>query len=98
MKNAIKTAVTTAISDTTSPIEIKAGTQWSAISVQILAAASNADGVTPNFEVVAAETNQLQINTTATINLVVRQKNLPTNKADVVIDNITLTTDNEGGV
>lgn len=98
LTNAIKTAVTTAISDTTSPIEIKADTQWSAISVQILAAASNADGVTPNFEVVAAETNQLQINTTATINLVVRQKNLPTNKADVVIDNITLTTDNEGGV
>lgn len=97
MTDAIKSAVTTAITNTDAPIAIKADTEWSAISTDILNAANGATGVDPDFEVVAG-TTPLELNTdatpnTVTINLVVRQKNLMTNKADIAIENITLATD-----
>lgn len=97
LKKAISDAVTDAISDAENPIEIKADTEWSTISEEILAAANGADGVVSNFEVVAGS-DPLQIDSEskkATINLVVQQKNLTTNKADITIENIALTEDSD---
>lgn len=94
LKTAIETAVTAAINADT-PIEIKADTTWNDIETDILAAANAADGVSPNFVVIAGDT-PLDTTTTsgeATITLVVQQKDLTTNSATITISGITLTTD-----
>ena len=96
LKTAISDAVKAAATGDSKTITIKSDTTWDSISAAVLAAANGATGVSPDFEVVAADANQLAVDSdsgTATINLVVRQKDLTTNKADIAITGIALTTD-----
>ncbi|MDE5939933.1 MAG: hypothetical protein K2H37_12735 [Lachnospiraceae bacterium] len=96
LKNAISDAVKAAATGESATITITSTTGWDDVSAAVLAAAGSANGVSPDFEVVAAESDQLKINTgasTATIKVVVRQKDLTTNSAVITIEGIAVTTE-----
>ncbi len=93
LKTAISEAVKAAATGDGKTITIKAGTTWSEIEAAVLAAANGVDGVSPDFEVVAADSGQLTIESDATIKVVVRQKDLTSNSAEVTISGIALVTE-----
>lgn len=92
LKTAISAAVKAAATGESKTITIKADSTWDSVSAAVLAAANGTSGVSPDFEVVGADSEPLTIeNNKATIKLVVRQKNLTTNKADITIGEIDVT-------
>ena len=100
LKTAISNAVTVAATGEGATIKITSTTGWNDISAAVLAAATGATGVSPDFEVVAADSGQLTISndgSTAEIKVVVRQKDLTSNSAEVTISGITVATDEAAG-
>lgn len=92
LKTAISDAVKNAATGESKTITIKADSTWDSVSAAVLAAANGANGVSPDFEVVRADSEPLTIEKNkATIKLVVQQKNLTTNKADITIGEIDVT-------
>ena len=92
LKTAISEAVKSAATGESKTITIKTDSTWDSVSAAVLAAANGTSGVSPDFEVVGADSEPLTIeNNKATIKLVVRQKNLTTNKAEITIGDIAVT-------
>ncbi len=92
LKTAISAAVKAAATGESKTITIKTDSTWDSVSTAVLAAANGASGVSPDFEVVRADSEPLTIeNNKATIKLVVQQKNLTTNKAEITISEIDVT-------
>ncbi|MDE6405199.1 MAG: hypothetical protein K2M20_06075, partial [Lachnospiraceae bacterium] len=96
LKTAISDAVKAAATGEGATIKITSTTGWNDISAAVLAAANGATGVSPDFQVVAADSGQLTLSndsSTAEIKVVVRQKDLTSNSAEVTISGIAVTTD-----
>ena len=96
LKTAISGAVKAAATGESKTITITSTTTWDDISAAVIAAANGASGVSPDFEVVAVDSGQLTIDSdasTATIKVLVQQKGLATNNAEVTISEIALVTE-----
>ncbi|MBD5492019.1 MAG: hypothetical protein HDR16_07890 [Lachnospiraceae bacterium] len=86
LKGKITDAINGVIGEGDDNVKITTATVWADIDKKILEAANSAEGVSPNFEVVADDETALTIeNGTATIVLTVQQKGLTTNSDTVTI-------------